>query len=738
MPRTAIALVALLSGALLASAACQSSSTNVLGPSGTKCAVSLPASVPSISPAGGPGTLTVTVASECVWRASSETNWIAITANASGQGTGVVGFVASENPTASMRRGAVIVGDTRVELAQGGAACQFTLTPATQTFSTDGGEGTVAVAVIDGCQWAATSNASWLSVLGTPGGTGTGTLRYRTDVNTASTRNGTLTIGDRTFAVNQAGAGTPCSVGIGRSEQFVAASGGDDVVVVTSAGDCPWIATSHAPWITVTSGASGTGSGAVRLNIAPNAGGLRVGLVTITGHTYIVRQAGAAGTCSYSIAATGQSAPAAASTGSVAVSASSGCAWTAFSHAPWMTITSGNAGNGNGIVVLEIAANTAAERVGLVTVAGFTYTVTQQPIGATPCSYGISATQLTAPAAGVTSAVGVTAAAACSWTAASPVDWITVTSGASGSGNATVSMIVAANTGAARTGVVTIAGQAYTVTQQAAASPPAPCTYSIHSTQLAAAATGATSAVNVTAGAECSWTAASQASWIAVASGASGTGNGAVNLTVAANPGAARTGTVTIAGQTYTVTQAAGSISCSYALGADAQAVTAVGGAATVTVTAASGCSWTAASQVSWITIASGAAGSGNGSVRLTIAPNAVAQRVGTVTIAGRTFTVTQAAAGCSYSLSPTTQTVPLLGGNFSVEITTQAWCTWTATSGNSWIQLTGSNTGAGSGTLSYNVPLVSLGLLFSRTGTITISSQVLTVNQRALLSNDR
>ena len=53
-------------------------------------------------------------------------------------------------------------------------------------------------------------------------------------------------------------------------------------------------------------------------------------------------------------------------------------------------------------------------------------------------------------------------------------------------------------------------------------------------------------------------------------------------------------------------------------------------------------------------------------------------------------------------------------------------------------MQITGATTGVGNGTLTYNVPLVSLGLLFSRTGTITISGRVLTVNQRSLLSNAR
>jgi hypothetical protein len=53
---------------------------------------------------------------------------------------------------------------------------------------------------------------------------------------------------------------------------------------------------------------------------------------------------------------------------------------------------------------------------------------------------------------------------------------------------------------------------------------------------------------------------------------------------------------------------------------------------------------WTAESTVSWLSIVSGVSGSGNGSVTFSVAANSTgAQRAGTLTIAGQTFTVTQA-----------------------------------------------------------------------------------------------
>ena len=62
--------------------------------------------------------------------------------------------------------------------------------------------------------------------------------------------------------------------------------------------------------------------------------------------------------------------------------------------------------------------------------------------------------------------------------------------------------------------------------------------------------------VSVTTQPSCTWTAVSTANWITITSGSSGTGNGSVRFTVESNnTGSNRTGTLTIAGQTFTVTQ---------------------------------------------------------------------------------------------------------------------------------------------------------------------------------------
>jgi hypothetical protein len=87
------------------------------------------------------------------------------------------------------------------------------------------------------------------------------------------------------------------------------------------------------------------------------------------------------------------------------------------------------------------------------------------------------------------------------------------------------------------------------------------CTYSILPTSQSFSSSGGTGSVSVTAPSECSWTATSNDGWITIISGSSGSGDGAVDYSVSSNSSiSSRTGTMTIAGLTFTVTQDVGDI----------------------------------------------------------------------------------------------------------------------------------------------------------------------------------
>ena len=61
-----------------------------------------------------------------------------------------------------------------------------------------------------------------------------------------------------------------------------------------------------------------------------------------------------------------------------------------------------------------------------------------------------------------------------------------------------------------------------------------------------------------------------------------------------------------------------------------------------IDVTAAEGCAWTASSNAEWMHIVRGASGSGDGEVWFWIDESRGGERVGTLTVAGQTVTVTQ------------------------------------------------------------------------------------------------
>ena len=112
---------------------------------------------------------------------------------------------------------------------------------------------------------------------------------------------------------------------------------------------------------------------------------------------------------------------------------------------------------------------------------------------------------------------------------------------------------------------------------------------------------------------------------------------------------------------------------CTYEITPWSQDFTAAGGTGTVSVTPTpTDCTWTAASSYpAWLHVTSGSSsGSGIGTVGFSVDANTtLAARIGTLTIAGLTFTVNQAAMACTYSISPTSQNITAAGGTETVSV---------------------------------------------------------------------
>jgi hypothetical protein len=83
---------------------------------------------------------------------------------------------------------------------------------------------------------------------------------------------------------------------------------------------------------------------------------------------------------------------------------------------------------------------------------------------------------------------------------------------------------------------------------------------------------------------------------------------------------------------------------CSYSLSEYSKPFISTGGSGSVSVIAAVGCTWTATSGATWITVTSGNNGSGNGTVGYSVKANTSSQqRTGSIKIEDKNFTITQA-----------------------------------------------------------------------------------------------
>ncbi|GEM_PF-409650 len=518
--------------------------------------------------------------------------------------------------------------------------CTFMIDPSSRSFGSGGGTGGVSVTTQAGCNWTAVSNASWITVTAGASGSGSGTVSYSVTANpSASPRSGTITIAGQTHTVNQAAAS--CSFMIAPTEAAYDSNGGAGAVMVSAGAGCNWTAMSSASWITITAGSMGSGNGSVNYSVARNTSSSpRSGAITIAGLTHTVTQAGLS--CITGITPPSRSVGATGASATVTVTAPLNCNWTAQSLASWISITSGGNGPGSKTLKYAVATNTSTSpRTGVILIGDKQHTVVQSGV---TCNYSINPTSESFASTGGGGTVNVTTTTGCDWTAVSNAGFISVTGGASATGSGQVSFTVDPNTSSiARSGTMTIAGHTFTV-NQAGAPGGGGCSYSINPTNQSFPTGGGGGTVNVTTTTGCAWTAVSNAGFITITGGASGVGSGAVSFTVAPNTSSsARTGTMTIAGHTFTVNQAASA--CIYSISPGNKVFGRSGGSGTVNVTTTAGCNWTAVSNASWITVTTGASGSGSGMVSYTVSVNTTGSpRTGTVTIAGKVFTIKQSA----------------------------------------------------------------------------------------------
>jgi hypothetical protein len=311
-------------------------------------------------------------------------------------------------------------------------------------------------------------------------GTGNGQVTVRVSANPSDAqRTGTLTVAGQAVGVRQDGT-APCTIDIAPASASFgkdAASGRFDVAAPAH---CSWSAASGAPWLRISSGASGTGNGTVAYEVERNRDAVaRSAAIVVGERRHEVAQAGDTGICEYTVTPVQMSACMSVPYMLTAtVTTAPGCAWTASAGSSWIAVAGGQTGSGPGIVSMRLNDNYDAPRHGVVMVRWPTVTAGQNiHIAQAGCRYAVSVTAVTVPGAGGTGRFDVIQQSdptecggplqnGCIWTAQPDVPWITVTTSMPQAGDNPVSFSVAANdTGVARSGVIRVRDKEVRITQ---------------------------------------------------------------------------------------------------------------------------------------------------------------------------------------------------------------------------------------------------------------------------------
>jgi len=294
----------------------------------------------------------------------------------------------------------------------------------------------------------------------------------------------------------------------------------------------------------------------------------------------------------------------------------------------------------------------------------------------------------------------------------------------------------------ARIAGVTVAGQTHSITQQGR--PATVCSYDISPTSAQFNKDGGSGTFAVTSPAECTWSAASDAAWLAVTGGAQGAGTSTVSYTVPRSTQIPdRIGIITVADRRFTVKQAGDVGGCQYSVGPVLFNTCMASGTLTAALTTQDSCPWTANPNVPWLHVPSGTSGSGSATISISYTDNYDAPREGIVMVRWPTPTAGQnlrvAQAGCRYAVSQSAFSFSAAAGTGTFTViqqsdptecggATQDRCIWTAQSRVDWITVTSSMPRSGDNPVAFSV--AANDNTAPRTGTIAVRDKVVTITQ--------
>lgn len=327
----------------------------------TMAAVTITTSAKTFDKDGGAASVVVQGSGD--WTATSDSSWIVIKQGTSGSGAGSCVYIVNANVTADTRIGHLTIGGNTYTITQHGYTAA--ISPASASFNRNGGNGTISVTVDAGISWTAKPNNDWITV-SPQSGVSVGSVSYSVSpYDGVVSRVGSITIGGKTFTVNQTGAD------VALSPKQVSKSEDADIIAltVTALSTTKWTVVPNVSWISVVDKATGYGDYVLTLAINANPSfERRTGTVSIGSAIFTIVQEGTE-TASLSITPEKANASASGAYGNVAVYATPDATWTAESTESWLSISEGKTGAGNGNIKYIASANpTLSERTGRIIV----------------------------------------------------------------------------------------------------------------------------------------------------------------------------------------------------------------------------------------------------------------------------------------------------------------------------------------------------------------------------------
>ena len=650
--------------------------------------------------------------------------------------------------------------------------CIYTISPTSLTLGSMSATGTVSVLAPADCAWNVVTSNAWITIVSGESGAGNGTVIYSVAGNTGNTttRTGTIVIAGQNFTLTQSGSNTNgsniCTYSLSPTSRIHGSAAATNTVAVTTQSGCAWNVFNTNAWITIVSGISNVGSGTVRYSVAANNNpSSRSGNIRIDGKNFLVTQLSNTNTsnvCTFALSPTSATHSAVASTGTVAVTTQSGCAWNVFNTNAWITIVSGISNVGSGTVMYSVAANNnPSSRSGNIRIDGQLFAISQS------ASY----TNIIGPTGGFDAArdfgtnSNPNGVWAYGWESelAGPLNLFPNTRQAFSpngmpydiwEGELTLPNVMHypwTNPEPGINGTSTLPpgtllldppqefdpnDKNYTVVRFTAPSngwyrletAVAPC--------YDGEPQGDTDFQVMKNGGELVLVARYLAPPDHFSYATTLLLDGGDTIDFAVGRGADEMEYGSILKLTAILTPTNAPVACTYAISPTSRTLGSASATGTVAVTTQSGCAWNVFNTNGWITIVSGISNAGSGTVIYAVAANNGAlARSGNIHIDGQNFLVTQTgntngSTECTFALSPTSRTHSSAASTGGVDVATQSGCAWNVFNSNAWVTILSSLSNSGSGQVIYSVSENTTPV--PRSGNIRIDGQLFSISQSA------